>query len=362
MSFSIGSVGLPYVGKSTLFNALTGGEAHCSHFPFCTIDPNKAIVPVPDVTLEAIARYITTKKTTPTTLEVIDIAGLIEGSHKGEGLGNQFLSHVQKVDAIAHVVRLFADTHVSHVGEVDPVRDVEIVEMELRLKDLEILSKRRASIEKKAKSGDKELRKEGDTLSLLEKKISENIRISLDVLSEKERKIARNMGLISLKPTMIIANVGAESLKRAHETFAKLKAYVDTRGLMMLGISAKIEEEIVTLDTDERKAFLDEYGIKQGSLERLILAGYTLLDLITFYTFNENELRAWTLRKGSSVLDAAHTVHTDMAKGFIKAEVVQAAVFLEHKSMKDVKEKGLMNLEGKEYRVTDGDIVFIHFT
>lgn len=361
MSFSIGVVGLPNVGKSTLFNAITGESVNCSNFPFCTIEPNKAIVPVPDDTLLEISRYVETKKVTPTTLEIIDIAGLIEGSHKGEGLGNQFLSFIQKVDAIAHIVRLFENSHVSHIGALNPVRDLEIVETELKLKDLEILRKRIKAIEKKAKSGAPEAKDEFKTLNLLEKKISDNDWVKMADIGEQEKSVAEKMGLISLKPEIIIANVNEADIQNIKPIFKEFRAYTSSKKLEVIPISAKIEEEIRELPREERTEFLSEYGVEKGSLERIMLEGYKLLNLITFYTFNENELRAWTLKKGSSVLEAASKVHTDMAKGFIKAEVIPAELFLEHKSIKEVKEKGLLQIEGKDHIVSDRDIVYIHF-
>jgi len=364
MGFSCGIVGLPNVGKSTLFNALTRAGVASSNYPFCTIDPNVGIVSVPDERLDTLARLVDAKKITPTTVQFVDIAGLVKGASQGEGLGNQFLSHIREVDAIVQVVRLFEDKDVIHIGEVDPIRDLEIINMELIFKDLETIENILAKRIKMAKAGNKEAQVEGELLERIKQQIEQGELIKNIALTPEEKKIIDAYQFLTAKPLLIVANVSEKEIATYENNplYARLKARADSLQADILALSAKIEQELSELDPVEAKEYLKDLGLEKSGLERLIVEGYKLLGLITFFTAGEKETRAWTIRQGTRAPQAAGVIHSDMEKGFIRAEVVSYEEFVRHGSWAALREKGLIRLEGKDYIMQDGDVIIVRFS
>ena len=361
MGFKCGLVGLPNVGKSTIFNALTAQQVDASNYPFCTIEPNVGIVPLKDKRLDRIGEIIGSVKVIPTILEFIDIAGLVKGASKGEGLGNQFLNHIQGVDAIAHVVRCFDEKNVAHTSsELDPVNDIEVITTELMLKDLEIVERRLSKLRQAVKTGAPELKKQLDVISEFEKNLSQGIPLKKIDLSDLGKEMIQEMNLLTVKPSIYIANVSEDNLENNPHA-QNLIQYANERGEKYVIISGKVQEEIAQLDAESQKEFLTEWGLDELSLDKIVRAGYQVLNLITFFTANENEAHAWTIPAGTSVQKAAGRIHTDFEKGFIKAEVIKYNDLIKHGSEYEVKHHGLMGLHGKDYIVEDGDLIFFRF-
>ncbi|MCC6463697.1 MAG: redox-regulated ATPase YchF [Saprospiraceae bacterium] len=366
MALQCGIVGLPNVGKSTLFNALTSGKALAANYPFATKDPNVGMITVPDVRLDKLAELVNPQRTLPTSVEIVDIAGLIKGASQGEGLGNQFLANIREVDAIVHVVRCFDDDNVVHVdGNVNPVRDKEIIDLELGLKDLETVEKRLEKVARAAKVGSKDDLKALETLTLVKKHLESGqaARKLLPELDEDGRYlVVKELALLTSKPTLYVCNVDEGSMLTGNAHAEALKAAVAGENAQVILICAGIEAQIAEMETlEERAEFLEMMGLTEPGKNILIRACYSLLNLITYFTAGEKEVRAWTVRKGAKAPEAAGVIHSDFEKGFIRAEVIKYQDFITYGSEPKVKEAGKMAVEGKEYVVTDGDIMHFRF-
>lgn len=361
-NLEVGIVGLPNVGKSTLFNAITKAGAEAANYPFCTIEPNVGVVAVPDPRLDVLTKLYSSKKTTPALVRFVDIAGLVKGASKGEGLGNKFLEHIRQVDAIAHVVRCFADENITHVADtIDPLRDIDTIQTELCLADLEVVDKRLAKVAKLLKSGSKEARAEADIL--------ERVKTSLDAakparslnLTADELTLIRDANLLTLKPVLYVANVAEDELTSENANVAKVRELAASEGAQVVVICAKVEAEIAELDADEAQEFLSDLGLDSSGLDRLIHAAFDLLGLMTFLTAGADECRAWTIAKGTPAVKAAGKIHSDIERGFIRAEIVNYDDLIRLGSITAARDKGLVRLEGKDYVMQDGDVTYFRF-
>ena len=363
MALKCGIVGLPNVGKSTLFNAISNNKAEAANFPFCTIEPNVGVITVPDERMKILEALVNPQRMQPTTIEFVDIAGLVKGASKGEGLGNQFLANIREVDAIVHVIRCFDNDNIVHVdGRVNPVIDKEVIDTELQLRDLDSVDKKLSKVEKIAKSGDTVAKKELSVL-LMYKEALETGKSARAVKVEKEdKKIIDGLQLLTDKPVIYVANVNEEAVITGNAYVEALKEAIKEEDAEVVVVSASIEAQIAELeDMEEREMFLEEYNLKESGLDKLIKASYSLLNLVTYFTAGVTEVRAWTIKQGWKAPQAAGVIHTDFEKGFIKAEVIKLADYEQYKTEQGCKEAGKMSIEGKEYVVKDGDIMHFRF-
>ncbi len=359
----LGIVGLPNVGKSTIFNSITKAGAECANYPFCTIEPNVGVVPVPDERLDRLTEMYHPQKTTHAVVEFVDIAGLVKGASKGEGLGNKFLSNIRETDAIAHVVRCFNDDNIVHVdGSIDPIRDIETINLELIFSDIETVNKRLEKAKKNLKA-DKKYQEEINLLERIKENLENGISVRAINFNEDEQILVKDMFLLTTKPILYIANISEEQIDNAEndEMVLKVKEYAKKEGAEVVPLCAKIEEELSGLDDDDKNEMLEALGLKESGLDKVIKKSYELLGLMSFLTAGEPEVRAWTIKKGTKAPDAAGKIHSDIQRGFIKAEVVSYDDLIREGSMTQAREKGLIRSEGKEYIMQDGDIVLFKF-